>query len=268
MSESATTPEPPAATFPLREKLVATTLHLLLSCAFVGALLLLITQVWYPGFLFETDGGWQGLRIVILVDLVLGPLLTFVVFRRGKKGLTLDLTLIALMQLTALLGGGWIVHDERPIALVFHEGRIYSVNADDYRDAGVPVPELDAFPARPPDYVVLVPPEDPLAQSTVRTAYIQRRQFLYTHVPWMRKRHDQLEQVLASASDLEDLGRSDEERSVIEGWLRARDTGAEAFVFVPYSSRFEVVYLAVDRATGAVVDVLDVSSLWAERRGR
>jgi len=254
---------PGAGHFPLRQKLTATALHLVVSAAFVGVLLLLVTQLWYPEFLFATDGGWQGLRIVIFVDLVLGPLLTFVLYRRGKKGLRSDLVLIAIMQLGALIGGGWVVHSERPLLLVFNEGRFYSVTADDYLDAGVPVPDLGAVSARPPDYMVLVPPESPIDQSPVRTAYVSRGQFIYTHVPWMRPGEEQLEKVLAAGVSVATLTAPPNQEARVEAlerWQARTGLRLEDVALVPYSSRFRLVHLAVDRGSGRILGQLDIRS--------
>jgi hypothetical protein len=58
--------------------------------------------------LFDIAGGWEGLRIVIAVDLVLGPLLTLVVYKAGKSSLTFDLSCIAIFQIACLGGGVWL----------------------------------------------------------------------------------------------------------------------------------------------------------------
>ncbi|KAB0769044.1 hypothetical protein F7O87_33620, partial [Pseudomonas aeruginosa] len=55
-------------------------IHLLISLAIFIVLLAIICLWWYPGALFEIAGGWQGVRIVAAVDMVLGPLLTLVVY--------------------------------------------------------------------------------------------------------------------------------------------------------------------------------------------
>jgi drug/metabolite transporter (DMT)-like permease len=138
-----TVPDPDTAPTrpPWGQKVVATAVHLALSATAVGALLLVATTLWYPDHLFSSDGGWQGLRIVVLVDLVLGPALTFVVFRRGKPGLVTDLALIAALQVAAFAGGAWILWDERPLALVLVDGSFYSVSRDDFQIADVPVPD-------------------------------------------------------------------------------------------------------------------------------
>ena len=255
-------PETSTENFPLREKLGATLAHLLLSAAAVGTLLYLAMQVWYPGFLFETDGGWQGLRIVVLVDLVLGPLLTFVVFKRGKKGLLMDLSLIALLQVAALFGGGWVVYAERPLALVLYEGRFFSVTAGDYEDVGESVPDMRGLTGRSPHLVTLIPPNDPVAQSPIRTAYLGRSQFIYTHVPWMRPLADHPELLEAAALPYAELNarEAEEELQVVDAWLAARGMTRETTYFVPYSSRFSMVFLGVHRSDGTILGALDLAS--------
>jgi hypothetical protein len=72
--------------------------HFLISFAIFILLSYLVLMVWYPEFFYSIDGGWEGMRIIIGVDLVLGPVLTLIVFRAGKPGLKMDLTLIGLFQ--------------------------------------------------------------------------------------------------------------------------------------------------------------------------
>ena len=83
-------------------KIPAFLIHLGISAAFVSALAAVVYIIWYPPPYFGFDGGWNVMRMVILVDVVLGPLLTLVVFRRGKQGLARDLAIIALVQLPRL----------------------------------------------------------------------------------------------------------------------------------------------------------------------
>ena len=58
--------------------------HLGISLIIFIILGYLILFHWYPDFFFTSDGGWQGIRIVAFVDLVLGPVLTLVVFNNKK----------------------------------------------------------------------------------------------------------------------------------------------------------------------------------------
>ena len=104
--------------------------HLLISIAVLAVLLAIIFFRWYPGELIHA-GATDGLRILIGVDLVLGPLLTLIVFDRTKKSLTSDLVVIGVIQITCLLGGLWLVYNERPIAQVLADDGIHLITKSD-----------------------------------------------------------------------------------------------------------------------------------------
>ena len=240
---------------PWRDRFLAAGIHLLLSATALGALLAVTLLWWYPDFLFETDGGWTGLRIVVLVDLVLGPLLTFAVFVRGKRGLRFDLSLIAALQIGALLFGAWVLYSERPLALVFNDGRFYSVSRQDYTAAAQPVPDFSGIDTGRPRVLVIDPPEDVFEQSEVRTAYLRRRQPLHSHVPWMVPLAQATGQVLEAGVTRSVLERRD--GTALQAWLTEQGAQFEDFAFVPYSGRFGGAYLAVRRDSGAPDGVLD-----------
>jgi hypothetical protein len=150
-------------------------IHLGISLLIFLLLSYLIVFHWYPDFFFTTDGGWQGIRIVALVDLVLGPLLTLCVYRHGKPGLRTDLTLIGVFQISCLLAGTYVVYSERPIAIVYAAGFFHSMSAEDYQRVGQPVPELDHLPGPSPKWVSVVLPEDVTAELAVRKQALQAR---------------------------------------------------------------------------------------------
>lgn len=93
--------------------------HMAISLVIFFILLVCITQYWYPGILFDTGNGWKAIGIIIGIDLILGPLLTLIVFNHNKSSLKFDLWVIALVQTAALIYGTWTIHQTRPIALAF-----------------------------------------------------------------------------------------------------------------------------------------------------
>ena len=87
--------------------------------------------VWYPPPLFQLLGGFELLLLIVGVDVTLGPLLTFVVFKSGKKGLKFDLSVIAFLQLSALTYGASVVFVARPGYIVFVKDRFEMVRVAD-----------------------------------------------------------------------------------------------------------------------------------------
>lgn len=111
-------------------------IHLAISLLIFIALAALIYR-WYPGILFQYDGGLEGIQLIAGVDLVIGPLLTLVVFNRAKKSLKADLAIIALLQVVCLIGGMWTVYQTRPVAVVYADGAFRSISLMLLQDAGV-----------------------------------------------------------------------------------------------------------------------------------
>jgi hypothetical protein len=100
-------------------KLKATGVHLFLSLLVFIYLVYEIYYHWYPQPYFAIDGGWQGIRIIAAVDLVLGPLITFLIFdlSKSRREILFDLTLILVIQVGALFYGVSQVYNQRPVAV-------------------------------------------------------------------------------------------------------------------------------------------------------
>jgi hypothetical protein len=99
--------------------------HLLLSllvAAIAGALVFL---VWYPAPYESLSGGRELFWLVMVVDVICGPLLTAVLFNPAKprRELWRDLTMVAIIQLGALGYGLQTVWEARPLFLVLEVDR-------------------------------------------------------------------------------------------------------------------------------------------------
>lgn len=112
---------------------MAALFHFAISIAIATLVAPLIFALWYPGDYKYLAGGSHLFWIIVFVDVVMGPLLTFVVFNTAKlrKELWRDLTIIALLQLGALSYGLYTLFEARPIALVFEVDRFRVVSAAD-----------------------------------------------------------------------------------------------------------------------------------------
>ena len=149
-------------------------LHFAISLIIFLGLLAVILFLWYPGILFTIDGGFQGLRLVIGVDLIAGPLLTLIVFKSGKPGLKFDLGCIAFFQAACLAAGMWIVYSERPLALVLAYDTIYSVDAKEFQQYERDPQLLEEFSGSYPKPVYVELPESNIAAeiAMIRSQFI------------------------------------------------------------------------------------------------
>jgi hypothetical protein len=107
----------------------AAAIHLSISAAIGLVAAILIFGVWYPPPYSQATGATELVVLLLGVDLILGPLLTLVVFRSGKKSLRFDLTVIAVLQACAFLYGMSVVVRARPAFIVGAIDRFVVVGA-------------------------------------------------------------------------------------------------------------------------------------------
>lgn len=115
--------------FPLREKLKAVGIHFIISLFIFILLVFWMYFSLYPSFYFNMSGGWQGLMLMLGVDVVLGPLLTFLVFNPHKKlrEIISDLVIVGFVQLGALGYGVYTVYQEHPTLAVLYDNGLATV---------------------------------------------------------------------------------------------------------------------------------------------
>ncbi len=114
----------------------AASIHLLCSVALALLAGALVFGLWFPPPYFHASGGDRLVLILIGVDLVIGPLLTLIIFKSGKKGLKFDLACIGFVQVAALVYGLSVITTSRPAFVVATIRRFVVVpaNALDQRD--------------------------------------------------------------------------------------------------------------------------------------
>src|SRR6478609_1719637 len=116
--------------FQWRSRLRAAAIHLALSVAVAAVAGFLVFALWYPYPYRDISGGRELFQLVVAVDVIIGPLITFAVFNRSKpdRELKRDLVMVGVLQLAALCYGLFTVHLARPVHMVFEYDRFRVVH--------------------------------------------------------------------------------------------------------------------------------------------
>lgn len=109
-------------------------MHLVISALVVGSVAAWLIFVWYGWELFQVTGGAKLVMILATCDVVIGPLLTLLVYKPGKKTLKFDLGVIALLQFAFFAYGLNVMREARPIFLVGLVDRFELVLASELTD--------------------------------------------------------------------------------------------------------------------------------------
>lgn len=143
-------------------RLRAGLIHLSASACVAIPFGIFVFFVWYPAPLAGIVGVTGIVAMLLGIDVVLGPLLTLLVYKPGKKRLMLDLGLIVALQICAFAYGAWCISVARPAWIVFTGYRFDLVQANDIdqRFLRVTKEEYRNPPFSGPKWVAAHPPSD------------------------------------------------------------------------------------------------------------
>jgi hypothetical protein len=168
-------------------------LHLLISLGIAAAALALLLLVWYPGPLFEAAGGFDLLLILVAIDVVVGPIITLIIFTPGKRGLKLDLVAIGVVQLAALAYGVHIMFLARPAFIVFVKDRFEVATAVELAPENLAAAKWPQFREPPLTGPLLVAadyptdPEERNSQLDLALAGFDLHHFPKYYVPYAKR---------------------------------------------------------------------------------
>jgi hypothetical protein len=238
---------------------VAFAIHLSLSLLVFSSLVLIMLLFWFPGELFFIDGGWEGLKLVAMVDLVLGPALTLILFKPGKPKLILDMSMIVVLQVAALAYGFYTTHQQRTVAIVYAEKGFNTLSAKDNRVADAELRALNEQPRPlPPTALLQVPllltPEPAPGEfgkylENMFNGYPGPQERSDQYVP-LASHHDSMRGDALSRAQLADQGALE----AVEKALQRQSLSAGDVEFYRFKARYANGIAVFDPAAMRIVD--------------
>ena len=239
----------------------ASALHLALSLLVFLSLVAVMYFYWFPGELFFMDGGYEGIKLVAMVDLVLGPLLTLLLFKRGKPSLVFDLSVVACLQIAALAYGFYATYNQRIVAFVYAENRFNTLTIAEHRESnerliakGVEPVAIKKFGDQFPVSVY--------TRAFDKETYGEYLESIFNDFPAARERsdqyldlqqhHDALAQRQLTPQELEQAGKLE----LVESLIQSEDYTIEEVEFYPLKARYESGLAVFDPKLKRVTDVL------------
>ena len=251
-----------------KSRLAAFASHLTLSALIVSAVLALVLLAWYPGVLAEAQGVWQIALILAGVDVILGPLITLIIFNpaKSRRELLVDFSVIAALQLAALGYGVSTVFEARPAYMVFNVDRFTVVTASELDAAsleraitkGVSPPAWDG-----PLIVSARLPDDIEARNALTFSAAVEGLDLPQLPEWFLSYEAEKAAIIRCSRPLKELLELNDISS--EQWqvlLAGGGAGEEALRYLPLRAKTRDGVVVVDAATAAVKEILLLQPRW------
>ncbi len=237
----------------------ASGIHLGISLIIATLVGCLIYFVWYPHPYFQVAGGSTLMLLIMGVDIVIGPLLTLVVYKAGKKGLRFDLLCIALLQGCAFFYGLGIIIQARPVFIVAAVDRFVPVYANDLDDADLAKatrPEFMELPWTGPKLVGAMSPTDRKEKNDLLFSGLAGKdleKFPKYYVPYA----DVAEAMLSKAKPLVELAtKSPHNKAIVDRYLSTNALSIGDLAYLPLHGRTEEYTMILSTVSKRPLDVL------------
>ncbi len=229
-------------------KLKATGVHLCLSLLVFVYLVYQIYFNWYPQPYFSIDGGWQGIRLIAAVDLVLGPLITFLIFdlSKSRREIVFDLMIIAIIQLGALSYGVYLTYTQRPVAIVVIDEFVVSVVMEHYGGKLESPDQLKQYSDEKPPIIFSDFPFEREAIDEINRIKLEDKVLEHAQLQLYKNRPG-LATALKSRQVLY-MSRMDsrQERDLFDAWLEQQGESVDEVLVAPFNGRYGKVWLVFD----------------------
>lgn len=233
--------------------------HLLASVLIVGTVVSLIAFIWYPGPYFPLNHTPRIVAMLVMVDVILGPSMTLLVFKptKSKRELTLDIGVILVVQFSALVYGIHSTYSVRPLFNAFYFDQFMVSTADDIDESKLPA-DMAVSVFRGPQLVAVRPPKD-TAESIKMWGEFKagKAPDLFHRVERYEPLKDELASVLAKGRAPDAFKQRDPSKSqVIDAFLRrCKEPAADLLIY-------DVTYtggrlLVLNRKSGELLKFID-----------
>ena len=248
----------------MRSRFFAGGIHFCVSLLMASFAAFLVFHLWYPNPYREVSGGRELFLLLVAVDIVIGPVLTIIVFNQNKPRLELrkDLFLVGVIQIAALAYGLWSVFAARPVHMVFEYDRFRMVHAVDVDpQLLVRSPEnVAAMPMTGPTLLALRPFKDAKESMEATMAAFQGLSLASRPELWMPY-GDATEMVLKEARPaMLLLQRFNSRSQEIQQVLQGVDRSVQDVVYLPLARRKSFWTVFLDPVTAEVLTIMALDS--------
>ena len=238
-------------------KFKASIYHLLISLLLVTLIIGCIIFLFFPQNYISITDFKEVALIIITVDLILGPILTFVVFQPQKKSLKFDLSVVAAIQLTALIYGAYALYQVHPVYITFNVDRFTIVNARDATPERAIFDEYKVSKLSSANLAYAKIPEDPSKRSDLNLSAVLEGRDLDQHVEYYEPYKDNIDHIIAKGLNKKLILNNVNTNKKIKNFVENNKEQIDQLVFLPINSSSKDGIIVLDKSSGIPIGTIN-----------
>ena len=240
----------------------AAAIHIGISFLIVAMAITYMLLIWYPQGYLSIMGGIKLIIILACVDVIVGPLLTFIVFNPQKKTLDFDLACIAVVQVAALLYGSNVIFKSRPVFTAFNIDKFQisaSVDIAPEELTKAKNPKWKSYSITGPELVAIGIPDKNDRKETMFAMVESVNAHRYPRLYEEYNKH--LNEVIKAAKPLEKLYENKlENKKTVSVFINSINRPESDFLYLPIASELAEMSAIVDAKTGDFIQIIDAKT--------
>jgi hypothetical protein len=215
--------------------------------------------MWFPHSLSELNGFTKSAVLLILVNLVLGPLLILFFYKKDKKNLKFDLLALAAIQTTALLFGMYSIYQKHPVYAVFTIDRFTLVNAKYAEPEKTRHTDLQvSFLSKSKMAFAKMPTDIRLKNEITMGHMLNGEPDLDGRAEYYEPYANHINAVINKSLNLKGVLKKSLDKSELASFLNKYGGSIDSYVYIPLQTYKEDVIWVLNKTTAEPIGILNI----------
>ena len=243
-----------------KQKLKASLIHLSLSILLVILIIGSVLFMLFPKIFIDVTDFKEVAAIIVSVDLILGPLLTFVVFNpeKAKRLIYFDFAVIGAIQLSALVYGAFALYQIHPVYITFNIDRFTIVTARDAEPEKAVIDEYRVSKLTAGKLAFAKMPDDTEKQNELLFSVADGGEDLEKMEEYYVSIENNIADILIKSLDVELLEKTKESKTEVKEFFENHKGKIDKFVFIPLNNDKKEAILVLDKKTVKPVTTINI----------
>ncbi len=221
--------------------------------------LLFAYLMWFPHSLSELNGFSKSALLLVLVNLVLGPLLILFFYKQDKKNLKFDLFALAAIQTTALLFGMYSIYQKHPVYAVFTIDRFTLINAKYAEPEKTRHSELQvSFLSKSKMAFAKMPTDIHLKNDIAMGHMLKGEPDLDGRSEYYEPYTNHIDSVITKSLDLKGKLKQADDQLKLTVFLNKHGGRIESYAYLPLQTHEKDVIWVLNKLTAEPIGILDI----------
>ena len=241
----------------LKVKLKASFIHLVLSAIFISALISLVILFWFPTPFLGVTNFKEIATLLILVDLILGPILTFVVYNPTKKSLKKDLTTIVSIQVFAMCYGLYTLFLTHPVYITYYDNAFNIITAKQATPNKARYEQLRVSKFSTPTFAYMNPDEK--KRNELFADSINKGRDIEAYAEYYEPYGDNISEILAKSLDPDVVFKEDVKKVKLNEFITKHGKTKTDYAYIPLIGPSKNIVWVLDKTTAKPIDTINVN---------